>query len=391
MKVAFIVWNPFQLIQFEPLAKLCIDPTVVLIDKETNAKLFPPGMLKSKYWKTVFVKPAEIPLIDGTHDAIFFQSAFPNIEKIKKTKLVSLQYGLAKERHNYGEWRALADMNLMYGPYSTEIVSHYAPSYSVGNLKFDTWQEYVKLYSDKAKLTKELDLDPAKKTLLYMPTWGELGSFDALVKPIASLQSRYNVILKMHHNNDAKVPEWLVTAKKENIKHIYDGSADQLKLLCASDLIISDFSGAIFDGMFANKPILLYQENSNDKIGVQKFDLESLEFARRNEIGYVCEDAGDFERSVDYALVHSEELVDRAKNLRSELFSQPVGKTSAQASIDYVKSLVENEIPSLTQAQLYVRDTVQRLRTIEPKYNRLNKQIKDMKKPLLRKIFTLKF
>jgi len=390
MKVAFIVWNPFQLIQFEPLAKLCIDPTVVLIDKETNAKLFPPGMLKSKYWKTIFVKPAEIPLIDGTHDAIFFQSAFPNIEKIKTTKLVSLQYGLAKERHNYGEWRALADMNLMYGTYSTDKVSHYAPSYSVGNLKFDTWQEYLELYTDKAKLSRELDLDPTKKTLLYMPTWGELGSFDALVKPIANLQSRYNVILKMHHNNDAKVPEWLVTAKKENIKHIYDGSADQLKLLCASDLIISDFSGAIFDGMFANKPILLYQENSNDKIGVQKFDLESLEFARRNEIGYVCEDADDFERSVDYALAHSAELVEQAKSLRSELFSQPMGKTSAQASIDYVKSLIENRIPSLTQAQLYVRDTVQRLRTIEPKYNRLNKQIKDMKKPLLRKIFTFK-
>jgi hypothetical protein len=390
MKVAFIVWNPFQLIQFEPLAKLCIDPTVVLIDKENNAKLFPPGMLKSKHWKTVFVKPAEIPLIDGTHDAIFFQSAFPNIEKIKSTKLVSLQYGLAKERHNYGEWRALADMNLMYGKYSTDIVSHYAPSFSVGNLKFDTWQEYVELYSDKTKLSEELNLDPTKKTLLYMPTWGELGSFDALVKPIATLQSRYNVILKMHHNNDAKVPEWLITAKNEKIQHIYDGSADQLKLLCAADLIISDFSGAIFDGMYANKPILLYQENSNDKIGVQKFDLESLEFARRNEIGYVCEEAEDFERAVDHALNHSEELVEKAKNLRSELFSQPPGKTSAQASIDYVKSLIDNKIPSLTQAQLYVRNTVQRLRTIEPKYNRLHKQFKDIKKPLLKKILTLK-
>lgn len=391
MKVAFIVWNPFQLIQFEPLAKLCTDPTVILIDKETNAKLFPPGMLKSKHWKTVFVKPAEIPLIDGTHDVIFFQSAFPNIEKIKITKLVSLQYGLAKERHNYGEWRALADMNLMYGQYSADIVSHYAPSYAIGNLKFDTWGEYIERYADKAQLSKELDLDPNKKTLLYMPTWGELGSFDALLKPIAALQSRYNVLLKMHHNNDAKVPEWLIAAKREKIKHIYDGSADQLKLLCASDLIISDFSGAIFDGMFANKPILLYQENSTGKIGVQKFDLESLEFARRNDIGHVCEAVEDFENAVDYALEHGTELVEKAQPLRGTLFSQPLGKTSAQASIDYAQRLFNNEIPSLTQAQAYVRDTVQRLRTIEPKYNRLTKQVKDMKKPLLKKLLTFKF
>lgn len=57
----------------------------------------------------------------------------------------------------------------------------------------------------------------------------------------------------MHHNNDAKTPEWVDSAKKANLKHVYDGSADQLKLLCAADLIISDFSGAIFDGMYAEK------------------------------------------------------------------------------------------------------------------------------------------
>ncbi|MCO7630552.1 CDP-glycerol glycerophosphotransferase family protein [Pseudomonas guariconensis] len=390
MKVAFIVWNPFQLIQFEPLAKLCVEPTVILIDKETNAKLFPRDMLKSKHWKTVFVKPAEIPLIDGTHDVIVFQSAFPNIEKIKESKLVSLQYGLAKERHNYGEWRALADMNLMYGEYSKNIVSHYAPSYSVGNLKFDNWQDYLNRYSESTELKKELNLDPTKKTLLYMPTWGELGSFDALLKPIASLQSKYNVILKMHHNNDAKVPEWLISARQEKLKHIHDGSADQLKLLCAADLIISDFSGAIFDGMFANKPILLFQENSSDKIGVQKFDLESLEFARRNEIGHVCESADDFEGSVHYALTHSVDLVEKAKHLRSELFSQPSDKSSAQASIDYITKLANGEIPSLTQAQKYVRETVQKLRTIEPKYNRLQKQVKTMKKPFLSRLVSLK-
>ena len=156
-------------------------------------------------------------------------------------------------------------------------------------------------------------------------------------------------------------------------------------------MIISDFSGAIFDGMFANKPILLYQENSSGKIGVQKFDLESLEFARRNDIGHVCEQADDFERSVDYALEHGAELVEKAQALRSTLFSQPLGKTSAQASIDYAKCLFNNEIPPLTQAQIYVRDTVQRLRTIEPKYNRLTKQVRDMKKPLLKKLLTLKF
>lgn len=390
MKAAFIVWNPFQLIQFEPLAKLCEKPTVILIDKETNAKLFPPDLLKNKHWRTVFVKPSEIPLIDGTHDVIFFQSAFPNIERISESKLISLQYGLAKERHNYGEWRALADMNLMYGKYSANIVSHYAPSFAVGNLKFDDWDSYVLRYKDKNKLFKELKLDPRKKTLLYMPTWGDLGSFDALLKPIAKLQSKYNVILKMHHNNDAKVPEWLISAKREKLKYIYDGSADQLKLLCASDLIISDFSGAIFDGMFANKPILLYQENSDNKVGVQKFDLTSLEFARRDSIGHVCERTEDFENSVSYALQNGPALVAAAKPLRDELFTTPADRTSAQACIDYAKLLTNGEIPSLSKGQRYVRETVQKLRIIEPKFNRINKQVKEAKRPFLMKLLKFK-
>jgi len=390
MKAAFIVWNPFQLIQFEPLAKLCDDPTVILIDKETNAKLFPKDLLKNKSWKTVFVKPAEIPLIDGTHDVIFFQSAFPNIEKISRTKLISLQYGLAKERHNYGEWRALADMNLMYGTYSADIVSHYAPSYGVGNLKFDDWPNYVARYKNKDKLYKELNLDPKKKTLLYMPTWGELGSFDTLLKPIADLQKKYNIILKMHHNNDAKVPEWLISARREKLKYIYDGSADQLQLLCAADLIISDFSGAIFDGMYADKPILLFQENTDNKIGVQKFDLASLEFSRRDEIGHVCERAEDLAEAIEYALTNATKIVEKAKPLKGVLFTKPSSNSSAQTCVDQAKKLVSGQIPPLTQGQLYVRETVQKLRTIEPKFNRLNKQVKDSKKPLISKIFKFK-
>lgn len=63
-------------------------------------------------------------------------------------------------------------MNLMYGDYSSNIVSHYAPSYPVGNPKFDNWLEYKQKYSNREELYKELKLDITKKTLLYMPTWG---------------------------------------------------------------------------------------------------------------------------------------------------------------------------------------------------------------------------
>ncbi|MCY1445011.1 hypothetical protein D9M71_615100 [compost metagenome] len=68
----------------------------------------------------------------------------------------------------------------------------------------------------------------------------------------------------------------------------------------------------------------------------------------------------------------------------------PTGKTSAQACVDLAKKLSTGEVLPLTKGQLYVRETVQKLRTIEPKFNRLNKAAKDLKKPLVSRIFNLK-
>lgn len=129
MKVGFIIWNPFQLIQFKSIALKLEKPTIFIIRKNNNLALFPKKLINNKSWNVVYIEPHDVPVIDGTHDILLFQSAFPGIEKIKNSKLVSIQYGLAKERHNYGEWRSLADMNLMYGDYSSNIVSHYAPSW----------------------------------------------------------------------------------------------------------------------------------------------------------------------------------------------------------------------------------------------------------------------
>ncbi|MEG7363060.1 CDP-glycerol glycerophosphotransferase family protein [Pseudomonas citronellolis] len=389
MRIAFVTWNPFQLLQFESIAKRFVRPTIFIIDKGANVQLFPKKLLNHKDWRIEYIKPADMPLIDGTHDAVLFQSAFPGIERLKRSRLVSIQYGLAKERHNYGEWRSLADLNLMYGAYSTNIVSHYAPSRSVGNPKFDIWLEVKNKYKDKEELYKSLALDLAKKTILYMPTWGDLGSFDELLEKIAGLQSKYNVLLKMHHNNDAKTPEWLISANRVKLKNIYDGSADQLKLLCAADIVVSDFSGAIFDGLYAEKPILLYQAGIKEKIGIQKFDLESLEFCRRDEIGYVCESLESFEDSIDYCLENSRELVRKAQGIRKELFHFDDDYNASELCVKYISELIGGQIPPLTKAQVYVREAVQSLRVAQPRVRSLEKQIGNLKKPIYKKILGL--
>jgi len=363
MKVAFIVWNPFQLVQFEAVIKGLDCSAVIVLDWGGGVRNFTASLLSSFDCSVHYLKVSEIPLIDGVYDVIVFQSPFPFIEEISLSKLVSIQYGLAKERHNYGEWRALADMNLMYGEYSARIVSHYGPSFPVGNPKFDSW--FKPTEDQQFLLKRELGLDPEKRTLLFMPTWGELGSYSELLNPLAEAQAKYNVIFKIHHNNDVRFPEWFGLARSEGVKHIFDGSSDQLKLLRACDLVISDFSGAIFDGVFAQKPVLLYQAGVERKIGVQKFDLDSLEFSRRNEIGHVCERVEELDAAIEFCLKNSGSVVSKAEKLRDVLFYKSRTATSVQLCVDYIQALASGRIVPLSQPQRYVREAVKNLRRVQ--------------------------
>ncbi|KAA0911375.1 CDP-glycerol glycerophosphotransferase family protein [Pusillimonas sp. ANT_WB101] len=375
MKIGFIAWNPFQIVQFANLFPLFINSDILIIDKGDNLQHFNKKWLNKFGIRFEYIRQSMISRIDGVYDAIFFQSPFPLMERITKTRLISLQYGLAKERHNYGEWRSLADMNLMYGPYSVKRVEHFSPSFSVGNPKFDNWTSYAgsqqrQLIFNRLKINKE------KLVILYMPTWGELGSFDRLSHKLATLTTRYNIIVKMHHNNDSRFPAWKSNATKLGFGLIFDGAADQLELLSIADLVVSDFSGAIFDAIYAQVPVLLFQENTEEKIGVQKFDCTSLEFARRDEIGYVCNNLEDFEQSVIEALNMSHSLVRQADLLRTDLFQETPTSLSCSAEIHAkTTSLLNNEIPALSASQMYVRESVRSLRTIQKELRAANKKL----------------
>lgn len=365
MNIGFVVWNPFQVVQFAQVIKAFPGSSIVVVDKGDNLKLFDQKWLASFGARAVYVRQAHMPHIDGSFDVLFFQSPFPFMERLQHTRLVSLQYGLAKDRHNYGEWRALADMNLMYGPYSVERVSHFAPSFAVGNPKFEAWHG-VDPEARRSRNQKKLGLLPQRQTLLYMPTWGDLGSFPDLREQLPQLAQQYNLIVKMHHNNDAGYPQWKKEAQRAGVRWIYDGSADQLPLLSVADLVISDFSGAIFDATYARVPVLLYQADADRKDGIQKFDLSSLEFARRDDIGLVCSALDQFPRAVEEALAQGPQLVARAEALRSELFVEAVGEDGSRCSQRIharVMALLHGEVPPLTTSQRYVREAVQALRT----------------------------
>lgn len=353
----FVVKNKFQIAQFENLARAYPDARYLLLKRRTLWKEFGRGEIRASEVPIKVVREADIGRVAAGFDVVFFQTLFSGIEQVR-CPLVSVQYGLAKERHNYGEWRALADMNLMFGPYSAEKVAHFSPSYGVGNIKFADWAPHGAAQG-RPEAKRAIGADPAKPLVLYMPTYGALGSFDDLVEPLSRLGEGFEVAIKMHHNNEMKGDSWRHAAARRGLTRLFSGGADQKALLAAADVVVSDFSGAIFDAIYARVPVVLFQDDPARKVGVQKFDLASIEFSRRSELGVVCERPGDLAAAIAAALDRPPEATARVEAVRAQLFADAAG--SVAHSTELVDRLLRGDIPPLTTPQLYVREAVKAL------------------------------
>ena len=289
--VGFIARNEFQFKQVEWLWRAYPHSRVLLVGNAVDWGTFLERISAEDRGRFLILSFRQAVALDGTFDVLFFQTPFPLIEEITKTRLVCVQYGLAKERHNYGEWHSLADMNLMYGEYSAAAVAHFSPSFAIGNLKFADWNVCFDA-SDKKHARDKLGLPSDRPIVLFMPTYNELGSLKKLLKPLSQLNPHFNIVIKAHHNQENKgVPPWRPGAQELGFRYLFGAASNQQELLDAADVVISDFSGAIFDALYAQVPVVLYHEGAANLVGIQKFNLQSIEYRRRYERGIVGETA----------------------------------------------------------------------------------------------------
>lgn len=175
----------------------------------------------------------------------------PNIKKIR------IQYGYAKDSWNYAEWNVVFDYVFTYGPYASKKLLPMTEVIEVGHPRQRS--KYSSLLSDS--LDKRLGINN-KKTILYCPTWADISSLNMFLEgPIKEISKNYNIFIKLHHNLSLKGIKHMDIEK--NI-YYFNSSTDIFDLLNISDLVISDYSGAIFDAMLFKKPILLLDTLEED-------------------------------------------------------------------------------------------------------------------------------
>lgn len=181
-----------------------------------------------------------------------------------------------------------------------------------------------------ALLAQHCSIDPAKRIVLYAPTWrGETGGYlDTTEEALehtrelrALLPDEYELVLKVHdltykyleHRTDVAgvkyVPDWI----------------DTNELLAAVDVLVTDYSSIFFDFLVLDRPVIFfaYDLAEYDADRGLYFDMEDL-------AGPLCRTAEETAEAIINAQAMRERHADRYAAIREQFCGADDGRASAR-------------------------------------------------------------
>ena len=114
-------------------------------------------------------------------------------------------------------------------------------------------------------LIKKFNCDPRKKTIVWLPTWTTLSSIDKYLVAISSLRSYYNVVLRPHPHLKKDNPDNFKKLLTAELNYIDDSDGDNVELYSLADLMLFDYGGSMFGGLYCNKNLAFLEMNLQAK------------------------------------------------------------------------------------------------------------------------------
>ncbi len=204
-------------------------------------------------------------------------------------------------------------------------------------------------YLDVANLQKEnYDKDENNFTVLVSPSWGANGILskygEKLLDPL--VQTGYKIIVRPHpqsKKSEAEMLEKLTERYKNNTNVIWDYDSDNMISMSKSNIMISDFSGIIFDYSFLFDNPLLYVDSEFDKRPYDMDDVpeEAWQFATLKKIGIKLseQDFSNIKQIIDNAS-SSKELKANREKAKEEAWQNI--NSSAKHVVDFLLKKTDN-------------------------------------------------
>jgi YidC/Oxa1 family membrane protein insertase len=186
-----------------------------------------------------------------------------------------------------------------------------------------------KIHSDYENYTRHITKEPSlyKARILIGPTWGTNSILDVcglkLIRIL--LRSNYEVIIRPHPMTRNKTPQLLMALNDEfkGLKNYKLEDSFSLESIYNSDLLISDWSGLIFEYVFGTeRPVLfinLPQKIVNTRY--KEVGITPIDYKIRNRIGVSVDvtELGRIDEVITYLVENKDKFVDTIKEVRGEL------------------------------------------------------------------------
>lgn len=323
-------------------------------------------LLKKKEYKTFRE------LTDIEYDILFMPYIVEPFNKLKRKYTIKYMYGLStKSKISMGLLaNYIFDGFLCYGKEDSIPLSNYGYTFQIGNIK----------YLNEKKLEKS----NSKKTLLYLPTYGDLSSIELVIPELTKMQSDYNILIKPHHCTEYLANED-ETRRKNKIytnfpkNKIFSSKYPIEDLINQSDLIITDLSGAIFDAICLKKSVVVYTGKGNDHDKYGNFVSIPIKYANLNYFP----NFKDFKNHhLDYYI--KEGLSSKMKKNVDILFSKLFYCQNSESGVkflEFIKDLEDGKIiEEYKQIHDNVRDEISDLYNYKNTYLEINKNLIALKK-----------
>ena len=288
-------------------------------------------------------------ILNENFDITFFgKSAHAEKYCSPDTLAVLLYHGIGVKSCYYTDYNSRIDVRYIEGDYRRkEFVRREIDTELVvtGFPKLDI------IAQTNSELTRKLNLDPDKKTILYAPTFYP-SSIEVFGEQLATLTINYNLIVKLHHFS------W-VFKKYRHQKNLFVHMAkkyDHVQLMPVeftniaelynySDLLLTEASSTLFEYLATENPVIVcdfLHLRWNHRLFPSRFNKRmDSEIARQLDFAYDLESPELLPATIEKALLEQPERVDRLRERKVEMLGQVDGKASQRVVEDLLTRIDE--------------------------------------------------
>jgi hypothetical protein len=217
----------------------------------------------------------------------------PRILKHLAAKNVRFMYAAGKSAWNFSSWNALYDLILCFGPYHAAEFAKRTDAV-VLQMGYPRLDGFFTTTIDLDHLKKRFHCDPAKQTVVWLPTWKALSSVGSFDRHVSALTAKYNVVVKVHPLMSGDEPHRVAAVRQYPFTHFIADASDNLPLYMLADFMLFDYGGPPFAGLYTDKRMVLLNAPNAEQNELTGED--SPDISLRRTIVNIDAEGGDIAR-----------------------------------------------------------------------------------------------